>query len=160
VARLAQPLQMKVIAWSPNLTAERLASSPTPIGYVPSLNELMAQSDFVSIQMVLSPSTKEIITAEALSHMKPTAIFLNTSRGQLVDEPALIKVLEEKKIAGAALDVYYEEPLPDPHPLRKLDNVLLSPHMGYVEHDNYKVFFTDTVENVQKFLEGQPTRVM
>ena len=128
---------MQVIAWSPNLTPERAERAGAE--YVSSKEELMKRSDIVSIHMVLSEQTYRMISAADLGLMKPTAFFINTSRGPLVDEPALIKVLKEKKIAGAGLDVFDEEPLPLDHPLRKLDNVTLSPHTGYVSDSNYEV---------------------
>ncbi|EJT98721.1 D-isomer-specific 2-hydroxyacid dehydrogenase NAD-binding protein [Dacryopinax primogenitus] len=160
VAEIANLFGMKISAWSPNLTPKRVAALPVPVTYVPSLNELLEQSDIISIHMVLSPSTRNLINRESFSHMKPSALLVNTSRGPLVNEAALLEALEQKKIAGAALDVYDEEPLPLEHPVRKLDNVVLSPHMGYVADSNYAVFFRDTVENILAFLDGQPKRVI
>ncbi|KZT60092.1 hypothetical protein CALCODRAFT_449196 [Calocera cornea HHB12733] len=159
-AEIAHLFGMKLIAWSPNLTPERVSALPIPVTYVPSLNELLEQSDIASIHMVLSPSTRNLVTREALSHMKPTALLVNTSRGPLVNEEALLEALQQRKIAGAALDVYDEEPLPLDHPIRKLDNVVLSPHMGYVADNNYSVFFRDTADNIVAFLDGQPKRVV
>ncbi len=104
-----------------------------------SKEELFKTSDIVSVHMVLSERTHRMIQAADLALMKPTAFFINTSRGPLVDEPALIEVLKAKRIAGAGLDVFDEEPLPLDHPIRKLDNVTLSPHTGYVSDSNYEV---------------------
>jgi len=159
-AKIAHVFGMNIIAWSPNLTAERVAKVGTHVKFCPDLNTLMEQSDFVSIHMVLSPTTRDLITREALSKMKPTGLLINTSRGPIINEVALIDSLQSKKIKGAALDVYDQEPLPLDHPLRKLDNVVLSPHMGYVEEQNYKVFYTQTVENVIAFLDGSPKKVV
>ncbi len=165
---------MEVIGWSPNLTPERAANAG--VTFVPTKEELFRRSDVLSVQIVLSERTHHIIQAADLALLKPTAFFINTSRGPLVDEAALIEVLKEKRIAGGGLDVFDEEPLPLDHPLRKLPNVTLSPHMGYVSDDNYgvrrcdpvrdvvtdaeQVFWTHTVENIAAFLDGHPTRVM
>lgn len=128
---------MKVIAWSPNLTPERAHAAD--VGYVETKAELFKQSDVVSIQMVLSDTTHHMITYEDLAMMKPTAFFINTSRGPLVDENALIKILKEERIAGAGLDVFDVEPLPLDHPIRSLKRVTLSPHTGYLTDSNYAV---------------------
>lgn len=130
---------MSILAWSPNLTPSRVSSIPG-VTYSPSKEHLLAHSDIVSIHIILSTSTQGLITASDLALLKPTAYFINTSRGPLVDEEALIKVLQEGKIAGAALDVYNVEPLPLDHPFRSLgDTVTLSPHNAYVSDDSYKV---------------------
>ena len=149
--------------------------------YVATKQELFKRSDIVSIHMVLSERTQRMVTGADLALMKPTAFFINTSRGPLIDEPALIQVLQEKKIAGAGLDVFDQEPLPLDHPLRKLTNITLSPHTGYVSDSNYEVgsheqsrvtrcwlnsdrgpqaFWGQTVENIAAFLDGRPTRVI
>jgi phosphoglycerate dehydrogenase-like enzyme len=128
---------MRVIGWSPHLTRERAAEAG--IELAGSKEEIFKQSDIISIHMLLSESTQRMITAADFGLMKPTAFFINTSRGPLVDEAALTDVLRQRKIAGAGLDVYDIEPLPLDHPLRKLDNVTLSPHMGYVSDTNYEV---------------------
>ena len=127
---------MEIIAWSPHLTPER--AEQAGVGFVSSKEELFRRSDVVSIHMVLSDQTVGMISAADLAIMKPTAFFINTSRGPLVDEPALIRVLQDRRIAGAGLDVFDEEPLPLEHPLRKLDNVVLSPHTGYVSDTAYE----------------------
>lgn len=134
---------MEVIGWLPNLTPERAASAG--VTYVSSKEELFQRSDIVSIHMVLSDRTHHMITAADLALMKPTAFFINTSRGPLVDEPALIEALKTKSIAGAGLDVFEEEPLPLDHPIRKLGNVTLSPHTGYVSDSNYEVNVSQTL---------------
>lgn len=128
---------MEVIGWSPNLTPERAASAG--VTFISTKEELFRRSDVLSVQIVLSERTQHIIKAADLALLKPTAFFINTSRGPLVDEAALIEVLKEKRIAGAGLDVFDEEPSPLDHPLRKLPNVTISPHMGYVSDDNYGV---------------------
>lgn len=145
---------MNVIAWSPNLTAERAHAAGVTLAK--SKQDLLSQSDVVSIHMVLSSSTKGLLSAADLAHMKPTAFLVNTSRGPLVNEDALIQVLKEKKIAGAALDVFDVEPLPERHELRTLDNVLLSPHVGYISDENYEAFFGQTAANVLAFIEEKP----
>ena len=128
---------MEVIAWSPHLTPER--AEQAGVAYVSSKEELFKRSDVVSIHMVLSDKTYRMISEVDIGLMKPSAFFINTSRGPLVDEPALIRALEEGRIAGAGLDVFDEEPLPLDHPLRRLQNVTLSPHTGYVSDSNYEV---------------------
>lgn len=128
---------MQVIAWSPHLTSEK--AELAGVGFVSSKERLFEQSDIVSVHMVLSESTRGLIGASDFARMKPTAFFINTSRGPLVDETALIDALKQKKLAGAGLDVFDVEPLPIDHPLRKLDNVTLSPHTGYVSDISYEV---------------------
>jgi len=155
-AQIAKAFNMKVLAWSPHLTRER--ADAAGVDFASSKSELFKFSDIVSIQMVLSPETKGMVTLEDLKHMKPTALLINTSRGPLVDEAALCEVLRDGKIAGAGLDVFDVEPLPLDHPLRKLPNVTLSPHLGYVADDAYKVFWEQTVENIHAFLAGSPKR--
>ena len=131
---------MEVIGWSPNLTPDR--AEKEGVTYVATKEELFKRSDIVSIHIVLSERTQRMITAADLALLKPTAFFINTSRGPLVDEAALIEVLQQKKIAGAGLDVFDEEPLPLDHPIRKLTNITLSPHTGYVSDSNYEVRFS------------------
>ncbi|KAI8980725.1 D-isomer specific 2-hydroxyacid dehydrogenase [Trametes punicea] len=158
-AHIAKAFGMEVIGWSPNLTPERAASAG--VTFIATKEELFRRSDIVSIHMVLSERTRRMITAADLALMKPTAFFINTSRGPLVDEAALVEVLKERRIAGAGLDVFDQEPLPLDHPLRKLGNVTLSPHMGYVSDSNYEqAFWGQTVENIAAFLDGRPTRVI
>jgi 26S proteasome regulatory subunit N2 len=147
---------MKVIAWSPNLTEER--ANEANVVLAKSKEDLLKQSDIVSIHMVLSPQTTNLITGQDLKLMKPTAFFVNTSRGPIVEEVGLIEILKSRKIAGAALDVFDIEPLPQDHILRKLDNVLLSPHLGYVTDENYGAFYGQTAENVLNFIEGRSVK--
>lgn len=128
---------MNVLAWSPHLTREK--AEQAGVGFAESKSALFSSSDIVSIHLVLSKETHHVIDSSDLSLMKPSAVFINTSRGPLVDEAALVKALQEGKIAGAGLDVFDIEPLPQDHGFRKLANVTLSPHMGYVSDDNYKV---------------------
>jgi len=155
-ARIAKAFNMRVIGWSPNLTRERAEAQG--VEFIASKEELFETSDIVSIHMVLSERTVGMISGADLARMKPSAFFINTSRGPLVDEAALVDILRQKKIAGAGLDVFDVEPLPLDHPLRKLDNVTLTPHTGYVSDDNYQVFWGHTVENIAAFLEGKVIR--
>lgn len=156
VARMAQGLNMRVIAWSPNLTVESAAQ--VGVERVEK-DELFWRSDIVSMHLVLGERTQGIVGARELSLMKPTAYIINTARGPLIDEQALLDALREQKIAGAALDVYWEEPIPQDHPLLRLDNVILTPHLGYAVEESYRAFYAGTVENVTAFLAGKPIRV-
>jgi phosphoglycerate dehydrogenase-like enzyme len=157
VAKIAQAMDMKVIAWSQNLTAERCRELGVTLV---TKEELLRQSDFVSIHVQLSPRTEKLIGAGCFAIMKPTAYLINTSRGQCVDEEALIAALREKTIAGAGLDVFNVEPLPLDHPLRKLDNAVTTPHLGYATMDNYKVFYGGMVANIRAWLDGKPINQM
>lgn len=152
IASYARAFDMPVIAWSENLTPEKAESAGAE--WV-SKSELFRRSDFLTIHLVLSHRSRGIVRGEDLDLMKPTAYLINTSRGPLVDEAALIRVLQEKKIAGAALDVFDTEPLPAGHPFRTLANVLATPHIGYVTGATYKVFFEDTVKAIVKWLDGE-----
>jgi phosphoglycerate dehydrogenase-like enzyme len=149
IAAYAKAFDMNVIAWSPNLTEEKAAESGAKIV---SKEELFKQADFVTIHMVLSDRSRGIVGKEDLSLMKSTAFFINTSRGPLVDEAALIETLHQNKIAGAAIDVFNTEPLPADHPFRKMDNLLATSHIGYVTENTYKLFYTDTVKAVEEWL--------
>jgi phosphoglycerate dehydrogenase-like enzyme len=157
VATVGRAFQMRVIAWSQNLTAERAAHFGVELV---SKDELLSQSDIVSIHLVLSERTRGLLGASDLARMKSTAYLVNTSRGPIVNEAALIDALQNKRIAGAALDVFDEEPLPLAHPLRRLENTVITPHVGYVTVETYKIFFEQTVENIKAFLEGTPIRVI
>ncbi|KAJ6519721.1 D-isomer-specific 2-hydroxyacid dehydrogenase NAD-binding protein [Mycena sanguinolenta] len=157
-AQVAKLFNMKVIAWSSNLTPERAAEAG--VGFAPTKADLLKESDIVSLHLVLSERTNHILKASDLALMKPTAYLLNTSRGPLIDEDALVAVLKAKSIAGAGLDVFDQEPLPLDHPLRDLDNATLSPHNGYVSDTSYKDFWEQTVENIEAFLDGNPKRVL
>ncbi len=121
---------------------------------------LLRRADFLTLHLILSGRTTGIVCAADLAPMKPTAWLVNTSRGPLVDEAALLSALQRGAIAGAALDVFDREPLPSAHPLRAMPNVLLTPHVGYVTSDTYAIFFRDTVENLLAWLDGAPIRVM
>lgn len=156
LARYAQAFDMKVIAWSENLTAERAAEHG--VTYV-SKAQLFEQSDVVSVNLVLSDRSRGLVDAQALNRMKPTAYLVNTARGPIVDEEALVEVLKQKKIAGAALDVYGQEPLPADHPFRTLPNLLATPHVGYVTENNYRMFFTQMIEDIQAWHAGSPIRL-
>ncbi|KAF9481685.1 D-isomer specific 2-hydroxyacid dehydrogenase [Pholiota conissans] len=157
-AAIAKAFGMKVVGWSPHLTPERAEAAG--VEFVSSKAQLFKESDVISIQLVLSASTTGIITRADLFSMKPTAFFINTSRGPLVDEKALVDVLNEERIAGAGLDVFDIEPLPLDHPLRRAKRVTLSPHSGYLSDTNYAAFWSQTVGNIVAFLEGNPTNVI
>jgi phosphoglycerate dehydrogenase-like enzyme len=150
VARIAQVFGMQVIAWSQNLTAE--AASAVGVRRV-TKEELLAQSDFLSIHTRLSERTRGIIGAAELAAMKPTARLINSSRGPIVDEDALVAALSNGRLAGAAVDVFEIEPLPADHPFRTLPNVLATPHIGYVTEEMYRTFYGDSVTNVVAWLD-------
>jgi phosphoglycerate dehydrogenase-like enzyme len=153
VAKIGNAFGMKVIAWSQNLTAEKCREAG--VDYATKDN-LFRQSDFITIHVVLSGRTRGLIGAAELALMKPTAFLINTSRGPIVDEAALIAALRQRKIAGAGLDVFDVEPLPLDHPFRKMDNVVITPHLGYVSEQNYRRYFADAVEDIRGFLDGKP----
>ena len=155
VAGYGLAFDMRVVAWSPHLSVERAAEHG--VSYLPR-EELFAQADVISIHMVLGPQTRGLITEADLRRMKPTSYLINTSRGPLIKEAALVRALRESWIAGAALDVYDTEPLPADHELRKLENCVLTPHIGYVTRDTYANFFTGVLEDIQAFLAGSPIR--
>ena len=157
VARVGAAFGMDVIAWSQNLTEERAREAGARLV---SREELFARADYLSIHVVLGDRSRGLVGAEDLARMKPTAYLVNTSRGPIVQEDALIDALRTRSIAGAGLDVYDVEPLPKDHPLLALDNVLLTPHLGFVTRDAYAKFYGDTVENVAAFLKGEPIRVL
>ena len=152
IAAFGKLLGMRLLAWSANLTPEKAAAAGAV--YTP-LNDLFRQSDVVTLHLRLSDRTKGIITARLISLMKPTACLINTARGHLVDEGALVDALRAKRIRGAALDVFQTEPLPADHPMRSLDNVVLTPHMGYVSEESYNRFFSQAVENIEAYLDGR-----
>jgi phosphoglycerate dehydrogenase-like enzyme len=157
VARVAQAFGMNVIAWSQNLTPE--ACREAGVGYA-SKDELFRNADIISIHLLLSERTRGLIGAKDLALMKPTAYLVNTARATIVDQSALLAVLTERRIAGAGLDVFETEPLPLDHPLRKLDNVVLTPHLGYVSVQAYEAYFRDMVDDIRAFLAGKPVRVI
>jgi len=152
VARIAKAFGMEVLAWSQNLTADRAADAGARLV---TKDELFRQSDIISIHLVLSSRTRGLVGAAELALMKPSARLVNTSRGPIVVEADLISTLEAGKIAGAAIDVYDQEPLPPDHPFRRLPNLLATPHVGYVSRDLYARFYQDTVNNICQWLAGQ-----
>jgi phosphoglycerate dehydrogenase-like enzyme len=157
VARVGAAFEMEVLAWSQNLTAERAAAAGARL--VPR-DELLARADVVSIHLVLSERTRGLLGARELGLMKPSAYLVNTSRGPIVDEAALLAALQAGRLAGAGLDVFDEEPLPRDHPLRRLPNTVITPHLGYVTEETYRIFFGHALEDVEAFLRGAPVRVL
>jgi D-3-phosphoglycerate dehydrogenase len=153
VSKLAQAFGMNVIAWSPNLTPERCKE--VGVGYA-SKEELFASADIVTIHVVLGPRSRGLVGAEDLARMKPTAYIVNTARGPIIDEAALLKVLQERKIAGAGVDVYSVEPLPVESPFRKLDNAVLTPHLGYATADTFRNHYSQMVEGIDAWFKGEP----
>jgi len=156
-AAVAKAFGMNVIAWSQNLTPEKAAAAGAT--YV-SKEELFAKADAITIHVVLSDRSRGLVGAADLARMKKTAYLVNTSRGPIIDEAALIATLRDKRIAGAGLDVFDVEPLPLDHPYRTLDNVVITPHLGYVSTQNYAKYFPDIVTDIRAFLDGKPVRVI
>jgi len=156
-ARIARAFGMKVVAWSQNLSAEKCEEAG--VDYAPK-DGLFRQSDIITVHLILSPRTRGLIGASELGLMKSSAYIINTSRGPIIEETALLTALREKKIAGAGLDVFDVEPLPTDHPLRKMDNVVLTPHLGYVSMQNYRAYFAGVVEDIRAYLDGKPVRVL
>jgi phosphoglycerate dehydrogenase-like enzyme len=150
VGVIGRAFRMNVVAWSQNLTAERAQEKGVQLV---SKDELFSTADFLSIHVRLSSRTHHLVGKTELAHMKPTSRLINTSRGPIVDETALLKALTSGQIAGAALDVYDVEPLGNPHPLRELPNVLATPHLGYVSKELYRTFYGDTVQNLVRWLD-------
>jgi phosphoglycerate dehydrogenase-like enzyme len=157
VANIAKAFGMKVIAWSQNLTPEKAREAG--VDYA-SKEDLLRRADFISIHVILSQRTRGLIGANEFGLLKPTAYLINTSRGPIIEEAALLAALKEKRIAGAGLDVFDVEPLPLDHPLRRLDNVVLTPHLGYVSVQNYRAYFAGVVEDIRAWMDGKPVRVM
>ena len=156
-ARIAQAFGMKVIAWSQNLTPEKCQEAG--VAYA-GKEDLFRQADIVTIHLVLSQRTRGLVGAKELALMKSSAYIINTSRGPIIEEAALLAALRGKTIAGAGLDVFDVEPLPLEHPLRKMDNVVLTPHLGYVAMQNYRAYFAGIVDDIRAFLDGKPARVI
>jgi phosphoglycerate dehydrogenase-like enzyme len=156
-AAVGKAFGMKTIAWSQNLTEEKAKVSGAD--YV-SREDLFRNSDIVTIHVVLSDRSRGLVGQKELGLMKKTAYLINTSRGPIVDEKALIAALQNKAIAGAGLDVFDVEPLPLDHPFRKMDNVVITPHLGYVSEQNYRKYFPDVVEDIRAWLNGKPVRVI
>jgi len=157
VAAFGRMLGMQTIAWSQNLTAA--AAAEAGCKFVERA-ELLRASDYLTIHVRLSDRTRGLVGAAELGLMKPTAYLINTSRGPIVDETALFQTLRERRIAGAALDVYSREPLPMDDPIRTLDNVILLPHLGYASEENYRLMYGDGLEAVEGFLAGKPPRAL
>jgi phosphoglycerate dehydrogenase-like enzyme len=150
VARIGRAFGMDLIAWSQNMTPEAAHAAGAVLV---SKDELFEQADILTIHLVLSDRTRSLVGAAELAKMKPTARLINASRGPIVDEQALISALRNKQIAGAAIDVFDIEPLPASHPFRTLDNVLATPHIGYVAQGLYRTFYEDSVSNIGKWLD-------
>jgi phosphoglycerate dehydrogenase-like enzyme len=157
VAGVAKAFGMKVIAWSPNLTAEKCKE--VGVDYA-GKDDLFRNADIVTIHVQLSDRSRGTVTAKELALMKPTALIINTARGPIIEEKALIAALAERRIGGAGLDVFDVEPLPLDHPFRKMDNVVITPHLGYVSRQNYEHYFPDIVDDIRGFVDGKPVRVV
>jgi phosphoglycerate dehydrogenase-like enzyme len=157
VAKVGAAFGMKVIAWSQNLTAE--AAAAAGVERVEKA-DLFARADALTIHYVLSARSRGLVGAADIARMKPTAVLVNTSRGPIVDEAALVAALRAGEIAGAAVDVFEPEPLPDDHPLRSVPNLLLSPHLGYVTEENFRMMYGGAVESVLAWMKGAPVRVI
>ncbi|WP_412558832.1 D-2-hydroxyacid dehydrogenase family protein [Thalassospira sp. MIT1370] len=158
IAKIAQAFDMHITAWSTNLTPERCQE--VGVEYKPSKEALLRDADFVTIHQRLSDRTRGLIGTEEFRQMKKTAFLINTSRGPIVDDAALIDAVNQGEIAGAGIDVYDQEPLPAAHPLRKCDKLLLTPHLGYVTRHTWDVFYGQTVEAVLAWINGDPIRVL
>ena len=157
MAAIAKAFDMKVIAWSTNLTPEKAAAGGAEYA---TKEELFRRSDYISVHLVLSERSRGLIGAPEFARMKKTAVLINTSRGPIVDEKAMLDALTHKRIGGVGLDVYDHEPLPADHPLRKLDNATLSPHLGYVSDSTYGEYFEDAIDNIANWMKGTPSRVL
>ena len=157
VAKIGKAFGMQVVAWSENLNL----SEADKLGVLPmSKEELIRQSDIISLHVVLGERYKNLITENEFKMMKKTSFLINTSRGPIINEKDLIQALEDDVIAGAGLDVYDKEPLPQDHKLRFLSNALLTPHLGYVTEENYSIFFEQMIENLISCIEGKPKRLI
>ncbi|GAC1502792.1 MAG: D-2-hydroxyacid dehydrogenase family protein [Bradyrhizobium sp.] len=155
VSGLAKAFGMNVIAWSPNLTPERCKE--VGVGYA-TKEELFATADIVTLHVVLSQRSRGLVGAADLARMKPTGYLVNTARGPIVDEAALLETLKARKIAGAAIDVFSVEPLPVDHPFRKLDNLVLTPHLGYVTEEGFRSHYGQMVEGIDAWFKDEPLR--
>ena len=153
VAKIARVLGMNVIAWSQNLTVEKAKEHGAELVTKEALFE---RADILSVHLVLSGRSRGLVDAALLASMKPTAYLVNTSRGPIVDEAALIEALKKGTIAGAAVDVFEHEPLPPSHPFRSLERLLVTPHIGYVTKELYRTFYGDTVKQLVRYLNGEP----
>jgi phosphoglycerate dehydrogenase-like enzyme len=157
VAEVAKAFGMKVIAWSQNLTPEKCKEAGVEYS---SKDDLFRNADIVTIHLQLSDRTRGLITAKELGLMKKTAYLVNTSRGPIIEEKALLDALSKKQIAGAGLDVFDVEPLPLDHPYRTMDNAVITPHLGYASQQNYEKYYPDIVDDIRGFIDGKPTRVI
>jgi phosphoglycerate dehydrogenase-like enzyme len=157
MASIGRAFGMEILAWSQNLTAERAEAAGATLV---AKDELFARADVLTIHLVLGERSRGLVGAAELQRMKPSAVLINTSRGPIVDEAALIAALERPDIRGAGLDVYDREPLPADHPLRRLGNVVLTPHLGYVTEGTYRMFYADTVEAIAAWRAGTPVRTL
>jgi phosphoglycerate dehydrogenase-like enzyme len=157
MARLGQALGMRVIAWS--FRDDHARAAALGVEQV-SLEELLSRADVVSLHVRNSPEAKGLIGRDQIARMKPTAILINTARGAVVDEAALADALRENRIAGAGLDVFVQEPLPKEHPFAGLENVVLTPHIGWVTHEASERLAAAPVENIARYLAGAPTSVV
>jgi D-3-phosphoglycerate dehydrogenase len=155
VSKLSQAFGMNVIAWSPNLTVERCKE--VGVAYA-SKEQLFSTADIVTIHVVLGQRSRGLVGREDLARMKPTAYLVNTARGPIVDETALFEILQQKKIAGAGIDVFSVEPLPVDHPFRKLDNMVITPHLGYVTEENFRGHYGQMVEGIDAWFRGEAPR--
>ena len=158
VSGYAKAFGMNVIAWSQNLTAERCAEHGVDLAG--SLDDLLSRADIVTVHVVLSERTKGLIGAAHLKKMKPSAFLINTSRGPIVEEAALIAAIEAGTIAGAGLDVFDIEPMPADHPYRRIDKIVATPHLGYTALEGFQNFFDHGIEDIEAWLKGAPVRVM
>ncbi|MNY31141.1 Glyoxylate/hydroxypyruvate reductase B [compost metagenome] len=158
IAKFGQAFGMDVMAWSQNLTQER--ADEVGVKLASSKEELLENSDFVSIHLVLGDRTKGLIGAEDLKRMRSSAYLINTSRAPIVDQAALAEALQNRWIAGAAVDVFEVEPLPKDDIYRSLPNLLTTPHIGYVSQANYEAFYRDVIEDITAFLTGSPVRTL
>ena len=157
VANVGRAFGMKIVAWSPNLTQKRCVD----LGVTKVTKEdLFSQSDVITIHMVLSENTRDLVGADDLAMMKPSSYLINTSRGPIVNEPALLNALRNKKIAGAGLDVFDIEPLPKEHLFRELHNVVLTGHTGYVVAELYEKVYGQAVENIKAWIDKLPIRLL
>jgi phosphoglycerate dehydrogenase-like enzyme len=155
VSGLAKAFGMNVIAWSPNLTAERCKE--VGVGFA-TRDELFSTADIITIHVVLSDRSRGLVGKADLDRMKPSSYLVNTARGPIVDEAALLETLQARKIAGAAVDVFSVEPLPVDHPFRKLDNLVLTPHLGYVTLETFTAHYNQMVEGIDAWFKGEPVR--
>ncbi len=158
VAKIGKAFDMKVLAWSQNLTQARC--DELGVALAPSKDDLLRQSDIVTVHLILSERSKGTIGAREIGLMKKTAYLINTSRGPLVEEKALIEALEAKRIAGAGIDVFDVEPLPLDHPMRRLDHAVITPHLGYGSLDNFEQMYATAIDDIRAWLAGKPQKVI